>query len=126
GLLAEDGVGERVGVVHLRDDLEVVVPQQPGQAVSQEREVLGDHDPHGSSARIVVGPPSGLSTVSFPSSASTRRRRPARPLPFASAPPWPSSVIATASVPFRRVTAIAIRAAPECLVAFARASAATK
>jgi hypothetical protein len=67
--------------------------------------------------RIVVGPPSGLSTVRVPSSASTRRRRPTRPFPDASALPVPSSMIATSSVPFRRATEISTRPAPECFAA---------
>src|SRR5262249_28622466 len=103
-LLAENGMDERVGVSHLRHDLEVVVAEEPGEAVSQQRQILGDHDGHGSSARIVVGPPSGLEIESEPSSASTRRRSPARPPPSASAPPRPSSVTATLSAPFWRLT----------------------
>src|SRR5919109_886491 len=72
-------------------DLEAHVAQEADEAVAQEREVLGDHDAHGSSALIVVGPPAGLWTVSEPSSASMRRLRPVSPLPAASAPPAPSS-----------------------------------
>ena len=126
GSLAQDRVDERVGVGDLGDDVEVVVAEQPGEPVAQEREVLGDHDAHGSSARIVVGPPAGLCTVSVPSSASTRRRSPARPLPAASAPPLPSSWISTSSIPSLRPTEMSMRPAPECLAALAIASAATK
>ena len=51
---------ERVGVVDGRDDLEAVSREQAHHPVAQQREVLGDHDPHGSSARTTVGPPAGL------------------------------------------------------------------
>ena len=60
-----------VAVAHGRDDVESVVLEQAREAVAQERQVLGDHDAHGSSARTVVGPPPGLVTRSEPSSAST-------------------------------------------------------
>ena len=117
---------ERVGVVDRRDDLEAVRLEQAHHPVAQEREVLGDHDPHGSSTRTIVGPPRGLVTASVPSSASTRRRSPVRPPPAGSAPPRPSSSISTASASPRRATATATRLAPECLAAFASASATTK
>ena len=45
--------------VDRRDDLEAVVAQQPGETVAEEREILGDHDAHGSSALTVVGPAGG-------------------------------------------------------------------
>ena len=64
-----------------RDDVEPVVAQEPRQAVAQQREILGDHDPHGITARTVVGPPAGLEISSVPSSASTRRARPLSPDP---------------------------------------------
>ena len=71
--------------------------EQARQPVAQQGEILGDQDAHGSSARTVVGPPGGLVTVSRPSSASTRRRRPARPEPAGSAPPRPSSTTSSTS-----------------------------
>ena len=49
-----------------------VVAQQPRQPVAQQREILGDHGAHGSTASITVGPPAGLASRSEPSSASTR------------------------------------------------------
>ena len=88
---------ERRAVRDGRDDVEAVVAQQPGQAVAQQREVLGDHNAQGITALIVVGPPAGLTTTSRPSSASTRRASPRRPLPSASAPPAPSSATCTTS-----------------------------
>ena len=47
-------VDERRAGVDGGDDLPPAVAQQAGQALAQERQVLGDHDAHGSSARIVV------------------------------------------------------------------------
>ena len=44
------------------DHVEARVAQQAREAVAQQREVLGDHDAHGSSARTMVGPPAGLAT----------------------------------------------------------------
>ena len=41
-------------------------PQQQAQPFPQQRVVLGDHDPHGSSTSIVVGPPGGLVRVRLP------------------------------------------------------------
>ena len=79
GTLAEHGVHERVAVPDRRDDLDLVVAQEAGQAVAQQREILGDHGAHGSTASITVGPPSGLAIRSEPSSASTRCRSPWRP-----------------------------------------------
>ena len=38
----------------------LVLAQQRDEPLAQQRLVLGDHDPHGSSARIVVPPPAGL------------------------------------------------------------------
>ena len=77
-------VGDRI------DDLEPVVAEQARQPVAQQREILGDQDAHGSSAWTVVGPPGGLVTVNRPSSASTRRRRPASPR--RTGPPRPAVV----------------------------------
>src|SRR5262249_29142041 len=96
-LVAADCVDERVAVRHRRCDVEAVVAEQSCESVAQQGEVLGDHDAHGSSALIVVGPPSGLVTASVPSSASTRRLSPVKPLPDASAPPPPSSSTSTSS-----------------------------
>src|SRR5262249_36321081 len=125
-LVRVDLAQQRVSVAHGRDDLEAVVAQEALQAVAQEREVLGDHYPHGMSALISVGPPSGLATRSVPSSASIRRRRPLRPLPFGFAPPMPSSATSTVSMSPSRRMRMSTRFACECLLAFASASATTK
>src|SRR6185437_15923613 len=117
---------QRTGVAHGGDHVEAVVAQQALQAVAQQREILGDHYSHGSSARTVVGPPGGLMTRSVPSSASTRRRKPLSPPPSASAPPLPSSWTSTESTPSPLQMRTSTRRAPECLPALASASATTK
>src|SRR5262249_40090547 len=96
-LVVADGVDERVAVCDCGGDVEAVVAEQACEPVAQQGKVLGDHDAHGSSALIVVGPPCGLAIASVPSSASTRRLSPVRPLPDASAPPRPSSATSTSS-----------------------------
>ena len=54
GPLEQHGVHERVAVADRGDDVEAVVAQQAREPVAQEREILGDHDPHGITARTVV------------------------------------------------------------------------
>ena len=74
-------------------DLEAVRLEQPDQAVSQQEEVFGDDDAHGTSMTTMVGPPTGLLTAMMPSKVASRRSTPASPVPrAASAPPTPSSV----------------------------------
>ena len=70
--------------------------------VAQQREVLGDHDAHGSSARTVVGPPAGLSrrqraverldalAQAVEPAAARRRRRRRRRRATSTARPAPS------------------------------------
>ena len=66
--------------------------EQAGQPFPEQRRVLADHDPHGSTASITVPPPDGLRMVSEPPRAATRSLRPARPDPGrTAAPPHPSS-----------------------------------
>jgi hypothetical protein len=59
--------------------------QDLGQAVPHDRGVLGNHDTHqaclGNSIVTVVGPPTGLSTSSWPSTVCTRSSRPTSPPP---------------------------------------------
>ena len=97
GLLAARRMDQCVAVGDGVDDREAVVAQQPGEPVAEQREVFGDQDSHGSSARSVVPPSDGLTMSSVPSSASTRRRRPVSPDPAGSAPPRPSSVTSSTS-----------------------------
>jgi len=67
GLVLVDGGQERGRAVGGRHHVERLGPQQQRQALAQQRVVLGDHDPHGSSTRRVVGPPAGLVRVMRPS-----------------------------------------------------------
>jgi hypothetical protein len=98
-----DGGGDRpqelLGVAVGRDDLMAGLGQQPGQSLPQQHRILGDHDPHGSTAEMIVGPPDGDSTERVPSTPATRSARPDSPAPPGSAPPIPSSLITTVSVP---------------------------
>ena len=126
GALAQHGVDERVAVVDGGDDLEAVVAQQPRQPVAQQREVLGDHDPHGSTARSVVGPPGGLDDRAS-RRAPRRGAQPVSPVPAASAPP--AAVVGDldderVALPRDDDRRRASRRA--CLPAFASASATTK
>ena len=75
------------GVAERRDDLVAVLGEQAGDALAQQHRVLGDHDAHGSSATIIVGPPSGLAMRSRPSTAVTRSRRPRQPAAADARPP---------------------------------------
>src|SRR5205823_8327949 len=109
-----------------RIDLVAGLGEQPGQALAQEYRVFGDHYPHGSTASISVGPPSGLVTRSRPSMPATRAASPDRPWPARLAPPMPSSLTATLSRLPDRVTATSARLALACLATLVRASATTK
>src|SRR5687768_15580696 len=141
-------------VAHGGDHLEAGVGEQPREALPEESRVLGDHYPHrgsravspcirhglrgassppsprGISARTRVGPPGGLCTRSWPSSAASRSASPESP-PFATgaAAPAPSSVTSTtsrSSGPASRHTVTPAAEAAECLAALERASIATK
>ena len=62
GVLAGDHIDQGLAVAHRGHDLLAGVVEEPGQPGSQQHGVLGDHDAHGNSTRIVVGPPLGLDT----------------------------------------------------------------
>src|SRR5215467_11734670 len=117
---------EQLGRVrHGRDDLETAVGEHPGEPVPQQHRVLGDHDSHGSSAVMVVGPPGGLSMLSVPSTAAARWASPRRPVlsPAAgTAPPRPLSVTAMRSMSPTRVTVTSTRVAWACLTTLVIAS----
>ena len=71
--------------------------------------------------------PSGLSTISSPSSAATRSLSPLRPLPLSeSAPPTPASLTSSVSTPSASLTLKQAWVAPAYLATFVNASAATK
>ena len=105
-LAALDRLPEQVAVAPEGD--RVLGPErlhEPGRALDvgeEQRDFpareLG-HRMHGISATIRVPSPTGLSTWSRPSSASTRSTRPRRPDPrVGSAPPTPSSAISTTAL----------------------------
>jgi hypothetical protein len=101
--------------------------QQQGEALAQQRLVLGDHDPHGTPTCSTVGPPTGLDSLNVPSCASTRRRMPLSPdPPWASAPPLPSSVISAHSRSSCRRRRTVAWLAPLCLAMLVSASATAK
>src|SRR5205814_7161359 len=114
-LVARHGFGRRRRVGHGRHHLEAVDAQQALESVTEESQVLRDDYPHGISARMVVGPPDGLSIVSLPSSASTRRASPLSPPPPGFAPPTPLSVTVTFSTSPTRVMRTSTCVARACL-----------
>ena len=72
------GVGEpleRVRIAGRPDDLEPRVAEQARHALPQEHLVIGDHDPHGSSARTVTRPRRSSIRMS-PPTAPTRSTSP--------------------------------------------------
>ena len=81
GVVLLDRLDDAFGSVELRHGLVAVAGEEAHDPLLKEDRVLDDHDPHGSSARIVVGPPTGLATRSVPSSERTRSARPLRPPP---------------------------------------------
>ena len=66
GLLDHDRAEQVRAVVDGGHDLEAAVLEQADEPLAEQREVLGDHDAHGISARTIVGPPSGLVTTQRP------------------------------------------------------------
>ena len=60
--MSVDPPQQLVGRSRLADDVDPGVGEQPREPVAEERLVVGDHDPHGSSARISCAP-SGRVTV---------------------------------------------------------------
>jgi hypothetical protein len=60
GVVARDLEDEVVGARCLRDDVDTGVAEQGRESVADEQAVVGDHDPHGITAEIVVPVPTGL------------------------------------------------------------------
>src|SRR5215207_2291067 len=103
GLVLVDRREQLVGARSLRDDIDALAAYERRDALAEQRTVVGDYDPHGSSAVTTVPAPGGLRMRSVPSSAATRSASPWSPLPADSwAPPTPSSAISTSATPFRR------------------------
>ena len=61
--MAVDDAQQPLGVLGDRDDLDPALAHERHQPLAQQRVVLGDHDPHGSSTRIAVPTPGSLATV---------------------------------------------------------------
>ncbi len=100
-MLADCGA-QPVGVVDARRHGVAGVFEEPREACPQQRLVLGDHYPHGSSAVTTVPASGELSMRSRPPSAATRSPMPTRPdPPEAAAPPMPSSRTETTRLPLR-------------------------
>ena len=55
--MAGDDPQQPRAVLGLGDDVDALLAQQRDDALAQQRLVLDDHHPHGSSARTVVPPP---------------------------------------------------------------------
>ena len=107
GSVLGDGRDQLLGVAGLPDDVEAGLAEQQRDPFAQQHRVVGDHYAHGISALSRVPPAGGLQIFRRPSSASTRSASPRRPEPsFGSAPPLPSSVTSTTSLPFSRRCAI--------------------
>ena len=105
GLVLVDRGEQLLRVGRLGDDLDALAAHERRDALAQQPAVVGDHDPHGSSAVTTVPAPGGLRMRSVPSSAATRSASPWSPVPaVSSAPPTPSSAISMTAVPFRRET----------------------
>jgi hypothetical protein len=81
GRVGGDVAQQRLGIAHLRDDLEPLVGQQPRDAAADHHGIVSEHDAHqagswgasrataGSSARSRVPAPGGLSIHSSPPTA---------------------------------------------------------
>ena len=95
-----DGRLELLAVADQGDRLDAGLGQQPCESFAQQHRVIGDHDPHGSSPIRVVPALVSDCTDRLPPSASVRSAMPRRPVPVGSAPPRPSSVTRTRSIPF--------------------------
>src|SRR3954471_18234518 len=120
-----DGVGEARCVGQGGADVYARLGQQPGQTLAQQRRVVGDHDPHGSSASTIV--PCGWFSVTrrHPRSAETRSARPCSPVPCGLAWPTPPSATATRTTDRSHVTVIDTSWTSACLTALVVASAMT-
>src|SRR5580704_9647656 len=122
-----DACEKRLAVGDPRDDLNAVFGQEQRDTFADERGVVGDHDPHGSSATTIVPPAGSLRIAMVPSSASIRSRNPASPpLGESVAPPTPSSLTVTRSLSWLCSTRTVARVAAACLTVFVKASVAKK
>src|SRR5436190_16663076 len=118
GILLGDRRQQAIGVAERRDDLMSAVFEEACEPLAKQHLVLGDHDPHGSSAIRVVPAPCSLSMRRVPPRATTRSERPHKPVPsIGAAPPTPSSTTETTSLPSWRPAVRTILVARACLTA---------
>src|SRR5580765_941985 len=114
---------QRVAVADLVHDVDVVLREQPGDTLADERCVVGDYDAHGMDARTTVPTPGSLSITSGVSSASSLSRNPASPESAATcAPPTPLSATVTRRTPPSRSNTTDASVADACLTTFVSAS----
>ena len=81
GLMRPDLLEQVVAVARLGDHLEALVPEDAGDALSEQDVVLGDDQAHTNSARNVAPPLGAGCRVTVPSRAATRSCRLRRPNP---------------------------------------------
>src|SRR4029079_12362329 len=112
-------------IVHLPNHLKPRIHQQPRHTLPQQHRIISQHYSHGITADTHVPDPL-LSTVSIPSSASTRSASPRRPVPpSGSAPPTPSSETSIVACPSTRMMRTVARLALAYLATLVSASATT-
>src|SRR5262249_22691170 len=125
-LLARDAVQQPACFLRLAGDLHPRFLEQARDPLSRDHRVVGDHDPHGITAPIVV-PSAPLSIETVPSIAPTRSISSARPPSCVTlAPPPPSSWTRTCSAPVLSPTSTPTTAAPEYATALSMPSATTR
>src|SRR3954463_7289202 len=127
GFVLVDRGNQLLRGLRLGNDLDAFAAEERSDALAHQPAVVGDHDPHGSSAVTTVPAPTGLRIRSVPSSAATRSASPWRPVPaVSSAPPTPSSAISMTATPSRRETRTDALVACAYFPTLASASHATK
>src|SRR5215469_1333385 len=92
-------------ITGLAGDLDTGVFEEAGRALPDQHGVIGDHDPHGISARMMAPPPVPCPTWNWPPSAPTRSATPVS-LASSSRSGWPAPfwVTSTTSRLPRRLT----------------------
>src|SRR5262249_14007734 len=63
---------ELAGIAGLADHLHAGLLKKAGGSLPDQHGIVGDHNAHGTSARMLTAPPAMSSTRSFPPSAPTR------------------------------------------------------
>src|SRR5260370_28046153 len=101
---------ELLGVIGLAHHLYAGLFQQPGRALPDQHGVVGDHDPHGISARMRVAPPATWPTQRRPPSAPTRSATSASPA--SGSRPGPAAASTATSMTSRAPPGFAFTVAP--------------